>query len=124
MMCDYSLEAYRTRPARQGEEYESHRFVSGSIGFIAPGDATTAVCMASDIRLALKDIPSSVQTSCSVTASEKVTFVRLDNGPYHDGVRFDNGAEITLQRLGTGVKASVLDALLTPRRMRVSADTI
>ena len=35
-MCDYSLEAYRSRPARLGERYETHRFESYSNGFIAP----------------------------------------------------------------------------------------
>jgi hypothetical protein len=35
-MCDYSLEAYRSRPAQLGEQYETHQFLSYSIGFIAP----------------------------------------------------------------------------------------
>lgn len=35
-MCDYSLEAYRSRPAQLGEQYETHQFPSYSIGFIAP----------------------------------------------------------------------------------------
>jgi hypothetical protein len=40
-MCDYSLEHYRSRPAQLGEKYETHRFESRSIGFIAPGTVTT-----------------------------------------------------------------------------------
>jgi hypothetical protein len=40
-MCDYSLEQYRSRPARVGESYLTHRFPSGTIGFIAPGDSRT-----------------------------------------------------------------------------------
>ena len=43
-MCDYSLEIYRSRPAVQGEQYTLHRFRSGTIGFVAPADCTTAVC--------------------------------------------------------------------------------
>jgi hypothetical protein len=57
-MCDYSLEAYRTRPARQGEHYTTHRFPSGTIGFIAPGDTVTAICLAYDTKLTLDDIRS------------------------------------------------------------------
>jgi hypothetical protein len=38
----------------------------------------------------------------------------LDNGPHHDGVRFANGAEVTLQELGPGVKGYIYDALLSP----------
>ena len=29
-MCDYSLEAFQSRPARKGEEYISNRFPSGN----------------------------------------------------------------------------------------------
>ena len=50
-MCDYSLEAYRSRPAREGEHYTTHRFPSGAVGFIAPGDKVTAICMAYDTKL-------------------------------------------------------------------------
>ena len=42
-MCDFSLELYRSRPARVGERYETHRFPSSTVGFIAPGDCSTAV---------------------------------------------------------------------------------
>jgi len=60
-MCDFSLELYRSRPARVGERYETHRFPSSTVGFIAPGDCSTAVCMAYDTRLRLEGIPQAVQ---------------------------------------------------------------
>ena len=109
--CDYSLEHYRSRPAQLGEKYETHQFESRSVGFIAPGDPSTAVCMAYDTKLKLEGIPERVQRFCSVSASETVTFARLDNGPHHDGVRFANGREVTLQELGPGVMGYVDDAL-------------
>jgi len=56
-MCDYSLETYRSRPAQVGERYETHQFPSFSVGFIAPGDPPTAVCMACDTKLTLEGIP-------------------------------------------------------------------
>ena len=115
-MCDYSLEEYRSRPARQGEKYQTHQFFSGSVGFIAPGDTSTAVCMACDMRLRLEGIPEIVQEIHGVSANENVTFVRLDTWTYRDGVRFANGAIVKLQKLGPGVSAFVTDALLTPRR--------
>jgi hypothetical protein len=52
-MCDYSLEAFQSRPARMGEEYVSNRFPSGSVGFVAPGDQSVAICMACDMELEL-----------------------------------------------------------------------
>ena len=113
-MCDFSLELYRSRPARVGERYETRRFPSGTVGFIAPGDVSTAVCMAYDTHLRLEGISQVVQNACGVMADEDVTFTRLEIGQFHDGVRFANGAQVTLQRLGPGVKGSVIDALLSP----------
>lgn len=113
-MCDYSLEHYQSRPARKGEEYETTRFTSGSIGFIEPGNHSVAVCMSCDTRVALSNIPEPVQSRLSITANECATFVRLDGGLYRDGVRFDNGRACTLQELGIGVKAMIEDALVTP----------
>jgi hypothetical protein len=40
-----------------------------------------------------------------------VTFVRLEPGPYRDGIRFENGKEVSLQMLGPGVEACLIDAL-------------
>ena len=123
-MCDYSLEAYRSRPARLGERYETHRFESYSIGFIAPGDPSTAVCMACDTKLRLEGVTEMVQRVHGVSANESVTFIRLDNGPHHDGVRFANGAEVTLQELGPGVKGYVYDALSAPVWMPETVEAV
>jgi hypothetical protein len=110
-MCDYSLEHYRSRPAQLGEKYETHQFENWSIGFIAPGDASTAICMACDTKLRLEGISERIQKRLGVSANEDVTFTRLEAGPHHDGVRFANGAEITLQELGSGVTGYVDDLL-------------
>jgi hypothetical protein len=124
IMCDYSLEAYRSRPAQLGERYETHLFESYSIGFIAPGDPTTAVCMACDTKLRLEGIPERVRREYRVRANEDVTFTHLDNGPHRDAVRFENGAEVTLQKLGSGVRASVYNTLLSPVWMPETAEAV
>jgi hypothetical protein len=121
-MCDYSLESYRSRPARLGERYETRQFQSRSIGFIAPGDPSTAVYMACDTKLRLEGIPEMAQRVHGVSANENVTFTRLDNGPHHDRARFANGAEMTLQELGPGVKPGRTGryrVLTTPKDWRV-----
>jgi hypothetical protein len=123
-MCDYSLEHYQSRPARKGEEYETTRFTSGSIGFIEPGNHSVAVCMSCDTRVVLSNIPEPVQSRLSVTGTESATFVRLDGGLYRDGVRFDNGRACSLQELGIGVKAKIEDALVTPVPFRTVKDTV
>jgi hypothetical protein len=121
-MCDYSLETYRSRPAQLGERYETHQFQSYSIGFIAPGDPSTAICMACDMKLRLEGIP--VQRAKAVSANEDVTFIHLDKGFHHDGVRFANGAEATLQALGCGVKGYLYDAMLSPVWMPETAEAL
>src|SRR6476646_6818800 len=90
-MCDYSLEMYGSRPAREGERYVTTRFPSGSMGLAAPGQAGTAVCMACDTRLAISDIPVEVAARHGLAVHGEAVFVRLDSGVYRDGLRFANG---------------------------------
>lgn len=117
-MCDYSLELYRSRPAQEGETYRSHRFPSHTVGFISEGDTETAICMACDQRLRLEGLPAAVQNSCKVGAIANATFSRLETAAHRDAVRFDNGAEISLQQLGPGVTAILTDALSERRDTR------
>ncbi|QAY96660.1 hypothetical protein CWB41_13740 [Methylovirgula ligni] len=106
-MCDYSLEMYASRPAREGERYVTTRFPSGSVGLAGPGDCTTAVCVQYDTHLRLENISSDLQTRLGIKAEEDVVFARLEHGAYRDGIRFANGKEISLQLLGSGVGASL-----------------
>ena len=110
-MCDYSLEVYRTRPARAGERYVTHRFPSGSIGLVSPSDCATAVCMPRDARLRLDGLPAEMRRLHGLGPSEEAEFIYLDAGPYHDGLRFANGVEVSLQRLRTGVGAFLTEAV-------------
>jgi hypothetical protein len=59
-----------------------------------------------------------------VSANEDVTFTRLEQGHHHDGVRFANGGEVTLQELGAGVKGYLYDTLLSSGWMPESAETV
>src|SRR5215470_8826779 len=104
-MCDYSLEMYASRPAREFEKYVTTRFPSGSIGLASPGDCTTAVCIQYDTPLKLEGISSKLQEHLGVGPSESVVFERIRHGrygQYSDGVKFPNGKEISLQLLGSG----------------------
>lgn len=120
-MCDYSLEMYHSRPAMKGERYETIRFPSGSIGFVAPQDHSTAVCMACDTRLELSNIPSELQKTHALSDRALVTFVHIEHGLHHDGVRFANGREINLQQLGTGVAAEVVEDLIDAKSVKEPA---
>jgi hypothetical protein len=107
-MCDYSLEAYRSRPAAEGEKLTLERFPSGSAGFTSGGNCDLAVCVPEGTHLLLEGIGEGVRQGCGVGAVEEVVMTRLEGGPYKDAVRFSNGTEILLQRLDRGVMAVIV----------------
>jgi hypothetical protein len=117
-MCDYSLEMYASRPARESEKYVTTRFPSGSIGLAVPGDCTTAVCVQYDTHIQLEGISSDLQTRLGISSDEHVIFARLEHGAYRDGVRFGNGKEISLQLLGSGVSATLMPVHVKPEIVR------
>lgn len=112
-MCDYSLEAFGSRPAREFERYVTTRFPSGSVGLASPGDCATAVCIQYDTMLALEGLPKELQASLELGPIAEARFVRLDHGPYRDGLRFENGRKVSIQQLGSGVGVIVTRLLET-----------
>lgn len=111
-MCDYSLEMYASRPARQSERYTTTRFPSGSIGLVSPGDRATAICVQYDTRLELTDIPAPVRERYNLGERENVVFARIESGAYHDGVALKDGSIVSLQQIGPGVSVAIEGALL------------
>jgi hypothetical protein len=92
-MCDYSLEVYGSRPAREGERYVTSRFPSGTIGLTSPEHASTAVCLNCDTALEIHGIPDAMCRELGIKPDEDAIFIRLDAGTYRDGIRFSNGAD-------------------------------
>ena len=118
-MCDYSLELYRSRPAVNEEHYTLHRLGSGTLGFIAESDCTTAICMPAGAQLRLDGLDKRLQRALRVGPSEEVVMIRLPfrNHTHRDGVRFANGREVMLQDLNAG-----LSAMLMPRDLAAIFD--
>lgn len=123
-MCDYSLEMYESRSAREGEVYVTTRFPTGSIGLTAPEDASTAICLICGSRLMLENLSSAVQSELGVKETEEVTFTYLNEGLYHDGVAFDNGVRVTLCRLGPGVMVSLKDPPRAAKKAEQRRDSV
>ena len=107
-MCDYSLEAYLSRPAEEGEKLTLERFPSGSMGFTTGPACDLAVCVPTDTHMLLQGIGETVREACGVGAIEEVVMTRVEGGPYKDAVRFSNGTEILLQRLDRGLTAVIV----------------
>ena len=51
-MCDYSITNVKSRPATVGDKLRTTNFGTGTRGFAAPEDATTAVCVLPGTELA------------------------------------------------------------------------
>jgi hypothetical protein len=107
-MCDYSLEAYQSRPAAVGEKLTLGRFASGSMGFASGTVCDTAVCIPAGSTLLLEGIGEGAQREHGVGAVEEAVLTRLEGGPYKDAVRFSNGTEVLLQRLNCGLTVLVM----------------
>src|SRR6266446_4589121 len=114
-MCDYSLAGIPNRLAVEGEQLVVHRFSTGSLGLATPcsqllSKETPAVCIPTGAHLRLRDIPEALQLQLGLNPIEEVTFVQLsaEAYQYRDAVRFQNGREILLQRLGCGQQMEVL----------------
>ncbi len=120
-MCDYSLEMYASRPARQGEVYTTSRFPSGSIGLVSAGDRSCAICVQYDTRLELTDIPASVRERYGLGERETVVFARIETGAYHDGVALKDGSIVSLQQIGPGVAVAVETLLEKAEPVKESA---
>jgi hypothetical protein len=129
-MCDYSLTAFRSRLAVEGEELMVYRFPTGCLGLVSPRDPDVsqrefagwpirfepsefpcAVCIPHGARLVLRDIPDRLQRQLGVGTEEIVMFIQM-SGRYHDGIRFANGQELSLQRLVERQRADVLSLSL------------
>ena len=102
-MCDYSLEAYQSRPAAVGEKLHLSRFASGSMGFTSGTVCDTAVCIPAESKLLVERIGDGIQKEHRVGAVEEAVLTRIEGGLYKDAVRFSNGAVVLLQRLNCGV---------------------
>jgi hypothetical protein len=136
-MCDYSLMALPNRLAVGGEELVTHRFQTGTIGLVSSSDGRlfdsgnkprglverirrllnppqfrrcTAVCIPPGTRLMLRDISQPLQQELQLQCdTQDVVFTQTGAGiGFRDAIRFDNGREVSLQRLHEGQRLRVL----------------
>lgn len=137
-MCDYSLMSVKNRLAIRGEELVVRRFEIRSMGLVAVADAEAAdlrqeppartfgerlrrmlfptepeacpvVCIPPGARLLVRDIPEKLQRELKLTSAEQeVVFTELETTGYRDALRFENGAEVLLQRMTEGMRVRVV----------------
>ena len=119
-MCDYSLHHVKSRPAKVGDKLTTTNFNTGTRGFAAPEDYTTAVCILPGTELAfseevkyapvlfwLEDENDKLQNG-DLSANQQGPATRAS-------LEFPDGACVLLTSLVEGQKATVLQLPAQPK---------
>jgi hypothetical protein len=130
-MCDYSLRAVASRPAKVGDRLVSTSFVNSfTRGFAAAGEPNVAVCLAPGTELAFEQdvevdhgfsrlLPNLGfgKIGQRVARFRQVNMGRFDS--HHDTLEFPNGRIVLVTRLCEGQVANVLQLPAAPQTKRV-----
>ncbi|HEY1362106.1 MAG TPA: hypothetical protein VGF60_07655 [Xanthobacteraceae bacterium] len=115
-MCDYSLMHVRSRPASVGDKLRTTNFGTGTRGFAAPGDPTTAVCVLPGTELAF-DTEITVYGAPSQSRHRTAIFRQINfEQPHmhHDALELPDGQTLLLTFLCEGQEATVLQLPAKP----------
>jgi hypothetical protein len=122
-MCDYSLHNVKSRPAKVGDKLTTHNFNTGTRGFAAPEDASTAVCVLPGTELAF-----ATEVRCgrgglfawkaSTVINHTTAIFRQINKDkphtHHDALEFPDGQVVLLTDVCEGQEAIVLQLPAQP----------
>jgi hypothetical protein len=106
-MCDYSLEASKTRPAKVNDKLTVRRFGWSTRGFAASEDANVSVCLLPGTELCFS---AEVRKASSIPWLERVMRHKTAIFPavHHDALEFPDGQILLLTFLAEGQRATVL----------------
>jgi hypothetical protein len=113
-MCDYSLHALATRPAKVGETLISTTFRGTSTrGFAAESEPAVAVCLLPGTELAFEqNVKYDNRWIWTRTTNYRVgKFNSIDphlRERHHDAIEFPDGSYVLVTQLCTGQRATVL----------------
>src|SRR6266478_5658727 len=121
-MCDYSLQHVRSRSARVGDKLTTRNFGTGTRGFAAPEDVTTAVCVLPGTELAFSQEPACTASGFlgwgAKTIHHRTAIFRQVNKDepriHHDALEFPDGQTVLLTDLCEGQEATVLQLPAQP----------
>ena len=116
-MCDYSLQNVKSRAAQVGDKLTTRNFGTGTGGFAAPEDSTTAVCLLPGTELAFCE-PVAIGGLYPKTISHKTAIFRQVDKEHpskrHDALEFPDGETILLTYLAEHQHATVLQLPVQP----------
>jgi hypothetical protein len=126
-MCDYSLHAVASRPAKVGDKLITTDFHDTlTRGFTAIGEPDVAVCLRPGTELAFEEEVERhymfLQTLFFSKNRWKIGHktgvfrqINIDNpGTHHDAIEFPNGQTVLVTRLRAGQRATVLQLPVHP----------
>ena len=121
-MCDYSLHNVKSRPAKVGDKLTTHNFNTGTRGFAAPEDVSTAVCVLPGTELAfasnIKCVSSRLLGWKATELNHATAIFRQVNKEeprtHHDALEFPDGQVVMLTNLVEGQAATVLQLPAQP----------
>jgi hypothetical protein len=119
-MCDYSLQNVKSRAARVGDKLTTRNFGTGTRGFAAPEDPTTAVCVLPGTELAFSEeiaVGASGMSEPRKLVFNTAIFRQIDKDQpcrHHDAIEFPNGEMVLLTLLAEGQAATVLQLPAQP----------
>ena len=118
-MCDYSLHAVATRPARVGETLITTTFRGTSTrGFASESEPAVAVCMMPGTELAFaEDVKYDNRWIWTRSTEWRVgKFNQIDAhvpDRHHDAIEFPDGSHVLVTQLCGGQRATVLQLPVT-----------
>ena len=121
-MCDYSLHNVKSRPAKVGDKLTTRNFNTGTRGFAAPEDISTAVCVLPGTELAFASEvrcgPSGLFGLKVSTLNHSTAIFRQVNKDepraHHDALEFPDGQIVLLTDMVEGQEATVLQLPAQP----------
>jgi len=118
-MCDYSLHAVASRPAKVGETLMSTTFRGTSTrGFASESEPAVAVCMLPGTELAFEDdVKYDSRWFWTKTVRSRVakfnTLERHVPDRHHDAIEFADGTRVLVTQLREGQRVTVLQLPVT-----------
>jgi len=112
-MCDFSLRAVKSRPAKIGDKLTTRDFGTGTRGFAASEDANVAVCLLPGTELSFEqEVTFGRSWWLSRPSKFKTAIFRQvnqhDPSTHHDAVEFPDGRIVLLTLMPEGKHATVL----------------
>jgi hypothetical protein len=126
-MCDFSLHAVRSRPAKVGDKLTTRMFSLGTTGFCAPEDHRMAVCLLPGTELSFADqVRQATTWPWKGLISYKTAIFRQVNKnkrcTHHDALEFPNGEIVLLTNLVASQQATVLQLPAAPESVETNEE--